>query len=155
MGMRMFEFFNPQIERFTFTKLWLLFVKKYQSIKQNVTLRLFMCIFLSFSLNFTLRTNVNLQNFISLNVKPASLCSFNLDSTVKREGRTQYFFCIFSCKYIQFVFNLLFHTLIVECVVTWSCFSEVKCVFLTFIVKRPCRDFFYQFIYMYYVFIPK
>lgn len=51
MGMRMFEFFNPQIERFVFTKFWLLFVKKDQSINQNVTLKLFMCIFLSFSLS--------------------------------------------------------------------------------------------------------
>lgn len=49
--MRMFEFFKPQIERFIFTKFWLLFVKKDQSIKQNVTLKLFMCIFLSFSLS--------------------------------------------------------------------------------------------------------
>lgn len=56
MGMRMFEFFNPQIERFTFTKFCLvkvklLFVKNDQSFKQNVTLKLFMCIFLSFSLS--------------------------------------------------------------------------------------------------------
>lgn len=51
MGMRMFEFFKPQIERFIFTKFWLLFVKEDQYNKQNVTLKLFMCIFLAFSLS--------------------------------------------------------------------------------------------------------